>query len=48
MNFLDDEDAGPPPRDFSSERQTSRHTKTNDRRVEHVSSEGAVTDCTNR
>ncbi|KIM51901.1 hypothetical protein SCLCIDRAFT_33076 [Scleroderma citrinum Foug A] len=47
MFFLGDEDAGLTMHDFSLEQPTTRHTKTKDRHVEHVSSEGVVTDCTN-
>ena len=48
MFFSENEDAGLTRRDFSLERPIARHVKTKDRHIEHPSSEGVVTDCTNR
>ncbi|KIM61731.1 hypothetical protein SCLCIDRAFT_25682 [Scleroderma citrinum Foug A] len=48
MFFSENEDAGLTRHDFSLERPIARHAKTKDRLIEHPSSEGAVTDCTNQ
>ena len=48
MFFSGNEDAGPTMHDFSPEQPTARHAKTKDRCIEHASSEGVVTDCTNQ